>query len=230
MAGLSVASERALAERVESEIYSRGDVAHGLEHASAVARLARWLLQGTGTAGADERIVVAAAWCHDLRSRAEAGFADATSASAAEALWMLGELGFTDEERQSVAHCITTASWEHHVAGGVPATIDAEILRDADWLDAMGAHGLARVFAFAGTYGVPLRWVEGDPTHPTRLPTDSQRADPSPFHHFYSKLLWLRDGLRTPRARREGERRHGVLVQYLQDFQSEINRTTPIGS
>jgi uncharacterized protein len=103
------------------------------------------------------------------------------------------------------------------------------VLRDADWLEAIGAHGIARVFAFAGHYNVPLTFVDRDPERPPRLPTQDNQPDPSAFHHFYSKLLWVKDGLLTEPGRQEGERRHRFLVAFLKEYRAERERTDEPG-
>ena len=213
--------EDALLRAVETHI-SQDDPAHALAHILEVVRLARWILREVE---ADERIVIAAAYCHDLRSRREVGFEEAVGRSASEAAVILRNLGYSECEIRDVAECIVSASWEHHLAGGKPSSLEASVLRDADWLEAMGAHGIARVFAFAGTYRLPLAFVDGDPEHPARLSATLDGPDPSPFHHFYSKLLWLMPELVTEPARREGSRRHRILVDFLKEYREEMRRT-----
>jgi uncharacterized protein len=223
---MTSAEEERIESLVQRELSAR-DVAHGLDHARAVARNVRWILKDPmSVVHADERVTLAAAWFHDVRSRDEAGFDLAASESAQVASRLLCSLGFSAEERERVAKCIETASWEHHLTGGYPASTEAEVLRDADWLEAMGAVGIARVFAFSGMQKLPLSFLEGDPEVPERLPTNGDGPDPSPFHHFYSKLLWLRDGLTTRRGRLEGEHRHRTLVRFLKHYEEEVSRTS----
>ena len=82
-----------------------------------------------------------------------------------------------------------------------PDTLEGQIVQDADRLDAMGAVGIARTFAYGGKHGRPV----GDS-----------------IAHFYEKLLLLRDLLNTRKAKELGEERHA----FLEDFLSEWNRET----
>jgi uncharacterized protein len=199
-------------------VMSADDTAHSIEHADEVWRLSKWLLAGTQ---ARPRICLAAAYCHDLRSRGEAGFTNAVDSSVKHGSSLLSSLGYNDEEIALIGTVITEASWENFVKGLRPSSLEAQILRDADWLDATGAHGVARVFAFAGRYCLPLTFVDQDADHPVALPTPAHAPDP-PFHHFYSKLLWLRENFITEKARAEGERRHAFLVSFLKEYRREL--------
>jgi len=217
--------ETQLENQVVSEVrtvLSSDDSAHSIEHLDEVWRLAKWLMQSTP---ARHRIVVAAAYCHDLKSRGEVGFSKAVDSSVEHSFPLLKELGYTDEEIATVGQCIYEGSWEYYVKGRRPSMAEAVILRDADWLEAMGAHGVARVFAFAGRYCLPIAYLDLDPDQPVRLPTPEKGPNP-PFDHFYSKLLWLRDNLITTEARKEGERRHAFLVHFLKEYGLEVIRTT----
>lgn len=204
------------------KVMSSDDSAHGVEHITEVWRLSKWLCRTTPVR---YRVILAAAYCHDLRSRGDAGFSKALDSSVQYASPLLASLGYTDEEISLVGQCIFEASWENFVTGRQPTIPEAAILRDADFLEAMGAHGIARVFAFAGRYCLPIAYLDLDPDHPIRLPTSPNKPNP-PFDHFYSKLLWLKENLIHPIARKEGERRHAYLVQFLKEYGQEITRTT----
>jgi uncharacterized protein len=217
--------ETELEERVASAVkaaISSDDSSHSIEHANEVWRLSKWLLRSTP---ARHRIVLAAAFCHDLKSRGEVGFSKAVDSSVEHSSPLLERLGYTNAEISLVGQCIVEGSWEYFVKGRRPTIPEAAILRDADWLEAMGAHGVARVFAFAGRYCLPIAYVDLDPDHPVRLPTPVKGPNP-PFEHFYSKLLWLEENLITAEARKEGERRHAFLVHFLKEYGQEIARTS----
>lgn len=88
-----------------------------------------------------------------------------------------------------------------------PRTLEAKILRDADNLDAMGAVGVARTFAFGGVHGTPLWDPDGD--------------EYSQLYHFEDKLLRLRGELHTEPAKRLGEDRHAFLEEFYDQFYAE---------
>ncbi len=84
----------------------------------------------------------------------------------------------------------------------VPDTIEGKIVQDADRLDAMGALGIARTFAYGGEHGRPM---EGS------------------VQHFYDKLLLLKDMLNTEPAKRLAAKRHDFLQSFLEELDEELN-------
>ncbi len=88
--------------------------------------------------------------------------------------------------------------------GKTPETIEAKIVQDADRLDAMGAIGVARTFAYGGKKGRSLE--------------DS-------VQHFHDKLLLLRDTLNTDEARELADKRHSFMEQFLEELGEESQCT-----
>ena len=84
--------------------------------------------------------------------------------------------------------------------GKHPESIEAMIVQDADRLDAMGAIGIVRTFAYGGEHGRSLE--------------DS-------VQHFYDKLLLLKDGLNTDTAKEMAEKRHDYLLSFLKELEEE---------
>ncbi len=92
-----------------------------------------------------------------------------------------------------------------------------QIVQDADRLDALGAIGIARVFAFGGSKARPLY----DPTKkPQRLSkTYFKRTEKSTsFHHFYEKILLLKDLMNTQTAKKIAKKRHEYIKGYMKEF------------
>ncbi len=98
-------------------------------------------------------------------------------------------------------------------------TIEGMIVQDADRLDAIGAIGIARTFAYGGHAGQPVY----DPGLPPTL-HDSfekyQQQKTSTINHFYEKLLLLKDRMNTETAKRIANARH----QYMEDFLNQFYR------
>ncbi|MCU9613643.1 HD domain-containing protein [Caldibacillus lycopersici] len=101
-------------------------------------------------------------------------------------------------------------------------SIEAKIVRDADRLDAIGAIGIARTFAYGGKKGNPLY----DPNIAIRdnMTMDEYRnGKSSTVHHFYEKLLKLKGLMQTESARKLAEERDQFLHLFLQQFLKEWN-------
>jgi len=88
-----------------------------------------------------------------------------------------------------------------------PETLESKLLRDADNLDAMGAVGVARTFAFGGVHGTPM-W-------------DPDGEEYSRLYHFEDKLLRLREELHTEPARALAAERHAFLEEFYERFRAE---------
>ena len=107
--------------------------------------------------------------------------------------------GVAPETVERVCAAINAVSFSRN-RGRRPETPEGKIVQDADRLDAMGAVGVARCFAYGGEHGRPME--------------DS-------IAHFHEKLLLLRDALNTESARRLAEKRHGFLLEFLREYEEE---------
>lgn len=161
-------------------------------------------------------VVMPAAWLHDC-VHVRIGSPDRPRASvmAAEtACDFLGRIGYPSQFMQPVHHAISAHSFSARIA---PETVEAQVVQDADRLDAMGAIGIARCMMLGGQMGRILYDVE-DPFSAHRPPDDRIAT----IDHFYTKLLVIPETMQTDSGRREAARRKAYLVGYLEQLRSEI--------
>jgi uncharacterized protein len=103
------------------------------------------------------------------------------------------------------------------------------IVQDADRLDAIGAIGVARCLAFTGAFGRPIMTESGEEEKKQREKylegtlVANGRKGPSAIAHFYDKLVFLKDMLKTPAGRKLGERRHKFILSFLDEFFDELS-------
>ena len=133
----------------------------------------------------------------------------------------LTELQLDENVRIQIVEIISSISFK----GGNGAklqSLEAEIVQDADRLDAIGAIGIARTFAFGGKKGQALY----DPEINVRndmTEEEYRKGKSSSVHHFYEKLLKLKDSLNTETAIRMAEKRHQFMENFLEEFYNEWN-------
>lgn len=99
-------------------------------------------------------------------------------------------------------------------------TIEGQIVHDADKLDAIGAIGIARAFAYGGATGASMYVPERGAVHHTTF-EDYKNDKTGTINHFYDKLLLLKDRMFTQTGKDLAIQRHAVLEQYLKEFHAE---------
>lgn len=143
---------------------------------------------------------------------------------------LLAAMPMLPEQRDHVFAIISKLGFVHTLphnasasqSGPTPSglSIEGQIVQDADKLDALGAIGIARCFAFGGRKGQPLH----DPDLRPRESLTAQNyrsGKQSSLNHFHEKLFKLKDMLHTPEAKRIAEKRHAYLRDFLARFEEE---------
>lgn len=170
--------------------------------------------------GADGETVALAALLHDVD---DAKLSPATAADKANAVGFLRQQGLAEDRIAAIVHIIEQVSYKGEDSA-VPDSLEGQCVQDADRLDAIGAIGIARTFAFGGSRGRIIWDPESRPR--THLREADYRSDGGcTLNHFYEKLLLLRDMMNTPAARAMAEHRHQVMTDYLAEFYAEWEGT-----
>lgn len=197
-------------------LYAASDAAHDFDHVLRVTHLA---VQIAANEGADLTVVRLAALLHDLPTPPQLD-GDHRAAhhlrSAAAARALLAARGADADFVAQVVHCIEAHRFRDRRVQ--PQTLEAQCLYDADKLDAIGAIGVARAFAYAGAHGSRL-WVK-----PAAALTDDDAAahDYTPVHEYVFKLRRLLDTLHTPTARAIGAERHATMTAFFTQLDAEM--------
>jgi uncharacterized protein len=205
-------------ERCEAFVRRRmaGDPAHDPAH---VRRVVAWARRLAEAEGARLGVVVPAAWLHDVVTVAKDSpdRKRASQIAAAEASRWLRAQSFPEADIPEVAHAVEAHSF---TAGIEPRTIEAEVVQDADRLDALGAIGLARMYAMSAVFGSQIVHPDDPvPTDPPRRELDDKRWATD---HLFVKLLRLPETMRTEAGRAEAERRADFLRAFLRQLTSEV--------
>lgn len=189
------------------------DGAHDLQHLHRVWYSARKLLPLYPDA--DALVVLASCYLHDLVNlpKTHVGRTQASRQAATLAVAKLTEAGFPADRLPAVAHAIEAHSFAAAIA---PQTIEAQIVQDADRLDALGAIGLARLYYTAGRMGSALAHPS-DPAANRRTPDDRAYA----LDHIECKLATLPAAMQTEAGRLLADKRLAWLREFRECFLEE---------
>ncbi|MCP9292371.1 HD domain-containing protein [Gracilimonas sediminicola] len=99
-------------------------------------------------------------------------------------------------------------------------SIEGKVVQDADRLDALGAIGIARAFAYGGHKGRELYNPEIKPESHATFEAYKKSTGPT-LNHFYEKLFLLKDRMNTQAGRKEAEKRHQFMKEFVDQFFSE---------
>lgn len=213
-----IAADAALLARAEAFVRERcaGDSGgHDFAHIRRVRALA---LRIARAEGADPLITELAALLHDvadpkLNATPEAGVAALSG--------FLSGCGLDPERRARVEAVIERVSFGRELDGAAgPKPPELMAVQDADRIDALGAIGIARAFAYGGSKGQPMH----DPDLPPRRALDQQAyrsGKSTSVNHFHEKLFTLKDRLNTATGRALAEERHRFMEAFLERFMAE---------
>lgn len=205
-----------------------GDSAgHDWWHIERVRRVALTIAREEG---GDLFLVELAALLHDVADWKFAG-GDEKAGPAAVRQWLeslipplpLGE--GSGEDAAIIDHVCRIIGQLSFKGAGVATPMDSlegACVQDADRLEALGAIGIARTFAYGGWKGQPMH----DPDLPPQMHgtfTEYKQNKGTTINHFYEKLLLLKDRMNTAAGKRLAAARHEYMEQYLQQFFAEWN-------
>jgi uncharacterized protein len=190
---------------------------HDWFHIERVYKMAAFLQK---TEGGDLEIIELAALLHEVSDHKFNG--GSATLGGDIAFEMLINLKYSPVKAEKVREIINQVSFKGANVEHLTNSIEAKIVQDADRLDAIGAIGIARAFAYGGNKERPLF----DPSIPPVLHDSFDAYKNSKSHtinHFHEKLLLLRSKLNTSTAINIGNERHEFLELFLKNFMNEWN-------
>ncbi|MGG0658571.1 HD domain-containing protein [Rummeliibacillus pycnus] len=197
-------------EQLVKSIYDQFDASHDFQHIERVMMNAKTIAETEPTANAE--LVQLAVLLHDVSDpKYTTGKENEVS--------ILQQLELTQAEIQQIQDIIASVSFR----GGnelEAKSIEAKIVRDADRLDAIGAVGIARTFAFGGAKGRKLYDVDEEIRY-QMTEEEYRKKETASVTHFYEKLLLLKDLMTTPKGKQMAEGRHQFMVDFLQQLKLE---------
>jgi uncharacterized protein len=200
-------------QRIWSEaeiILRRESGGHSLQHSKRVLELCLRIAEEEREG--DPFILQAVAILHDIAIPVS-GRKDHAKESAKIAEKILKRIDFPEKNAERVLYTIKTHRFSDKKT---PNTVEAKIFQDADRLDAIGAIGIARCFAFGGRKERALY-------DKTEVPDEyDPEKEVSSLTHIKEKLLKIKDSLHTTTAKRIAEERHQFTIEFIERLALEI--------
>jgi len=202
------------AEDYVRKVFASDSSGHDWWHAYRVRNLALYIAKEEK---ADLYIVELAALLHDI---SDVKFNADEASGLKKVSYFLMQERIPDKITAAVLYVIKNVSFKGAGVQTKPESIEAMVVQDADRIDAIGAIGIARVFAFGGHFKEEMY----NPDVKPRMHSSFEEYDKRQGHtinHFYEKLLLLKDRMNTKTAKELAEHRHNFMKEYLKEFFDE---------
>ena len=204
---LIVCAQAYVHDKFENE-YSGHDYFHTLRVFKMATRIAE-------SEGANLEIVQLAALLHDVDDRK---ISPDTYESQTNARAFLSSSGVDERTIERICGIIREISFGAN--NSAPATLEGQCVQDADRLDAIGAIGIARAFAYGGNRGRHMYHPDIQPKL-DMTKEEYQKSESTTINHFYEKLFKLPALMNTPTAIQIAKAREAYMKEYVTEFMDE---------
>ena len=217
--------------KVEAEvarILLASPACHDWEHTCRVRKNA---LEIAAAEGADLLVVELAALLHDIGrpvELADCGKTDHAALGAEMVPGILCSFGVHDAQFvSSVAECVRTHRYRKRSPEGMPVSLEAKCVFDADKLDSIGAIGIGRAFHFAGRTGAKVH-----NSAKQALTSQSYSREDTAYREYLVKLRHINGNMLTGTGRRLARSRHAFMQAFFDELNSEcgIDGEKPVGT
>ncbi|EHD0107627.1 HD domain-containing protein [Vibrio parahaemolyticus] len=195
------------------EFMQQVDAAHDIEHVKRVVKTAKQLCDEEN---ADIAIVLPAAYLHDCFTypKDHPNRKQSSAIAAKKAIAYLESIQYPQHYHDAIAHAIEAHSFSANIR---PNTLEAQIVQDADRLDALGAIGVTRCIQVSTHFNAQL-YNDDDMFAKERELNDKQFT----VDHFQTKLFKIVDTMNTESAKLEANKRKAFMQTYLKQLHDEV--------
>lgn len=172
------------------------------------------------TEGGDTFIIELGALLHDIADHKFVENSDTVGAERTTEI--LSKLNVSQEIIEQVKHIVLNCSFKGGIGANKMKSKEGFIVQDADRLDAIGAIGIARTFAYGGKSG---NLIYHPDIAPTKFKNEAEYRNKRThtINHFYEKLLKLKEGMNTKTGKNLANQRHKYMEDFLNEFYAEWN-------
>ncbi len=201
-----------LTENYVRNLFENDFSGHDWWHINRVRNLA---LKIAGKEGGDRFVIEMSALLHDVDD-----WKINNEENSSKALEWLKIIKVPDFISKRILDVIGQVSFKGAGVKNEAVSIEAKIVQDADRLDAIGAIGIARTFAYGGSKQRPIYLPEIKPELHINFESYKKTTAPT-INHFYEKLLLLKNRLNTNTAIEIAKNRHTFMETFLEQFFKE---------
>ena len=203
----------ARAEEYVKALFESEFSGHDYFHTMRVFNMATRIAEGEG---AEVSIVQLAALLHDVDDRK---LSPSTHENLMNAREFLLSNGVNEGDIRRICQIIREVSFGAN-GGEAPSTLEGKCVQDADRLDAIGAIGIARAFAYGGSHGRHMYHPDIKPNL-NMTSEEYRKSESTTINHFYEKLFKLRGLLNTDMARKIATEREEYMKVFVAEFMDE---------
>lgn len=205
-----------LAKEIEQKFYNEG-TGHDWHHIKRVLNTSLYIQT---LEGGDKTVVSYAALLHDIDDHKFNGGDFEKGAKIAKTI--ISDHPLSTNQKQLIEEIVKEVSFKGSGEDDTMSSLEGNIVQDADRIDAIGAIGIARTFAYGGSIGQPLYTPGVDPEqHQNKEQYVKNRTHT--INHFYEKLLLLGDLMKTSTGKKIASQRIAYMEDFLKQFYSEWN-------
>ncbi|MDD4476598.1 MAG: HD domain-containing protein [Patescibacteria group bacterium] len=203
------------AEFVKKKLYNEA-TGHDWYHVERVWKMAKRLQIEEG---GDLELIELTALLHDLGDYKQYEFNEFKGSLVLHG--MMDVMGIEPKKQEKILQIVSEAQYNGDETK-TPKTIESRIIQDADWLDALGAIGIARTFATGGR----IKRMIHDPKRKPRKKLSKadyqkRKQEGTSFNYFFEKVLKLPKMLNTKTARNIAGQRSQFLKKFIKEFLEE---------
>jgi uncharacterized protein len=209
-----------LIENIKNKIKNQFKDQEGSHDWQHILRVYNMAMHLHNVEGGNREIIELAALLHDVSDHKynggnfDSGWQDARQ--------VIIDFGGTEELANSVSDVVKVVSFKGALVEDIETSLEGKIVRDADRLDAIGAIGIARAFAYGGSINQAIYLDDVSPVlHDSKEAYFNAKTHT--INHFYEKLLLLKDRMETQTAKEIAQIRHDRMIRFLDEFMSEHN-------
>lgn len=195
------------------EIFATDFSGHDFFHTMRVYKMATTIAMKEN---ANLQIVQLAALLHDVDDRK---LSPETCENKDRAVAFMRSQNLAEEMIEKIKQIIGEVSFMGKDSA-VPKTLEGKCVQDADRLDALGAMGIARAFAYGGNHNRVMYDPEIKPAL-NMSKEEYQNHVSTTVNHFYEKLFLLKDMMNTDSAKAIAEHRERYMKEYIDEFMDE---------